>query len=153
MTTTPQRCTSLDGEWGFRARRAVAVGLIATGIVALSAPQTDAMAAQQGRANAGKKKYVATLEITVDKKSGKLRKPTEAETETLVATLTTLTNRSTEGLRQVERPGGATVVNLEGRFAPVMLSRPNPDGTSEVKCVTSFEEAADFLGLVEDVAR
>jgi hypothetical protein len=31
-----------------------------------------------------------------------------------------------------------------------MLARPNPDGTSEVRCVNSFAEAADFLGLVED---
>ena len=90
-------------------------------IAVTSVAQPEAMAAQQGRANAGKKKYVATLEITVDKKSGKLRKPTAAETDELVATLTALTSRSTEGLKQVALPGGGTAVNLEGRFAPVML--------------------------------
>ena len=124
-----------------------------TAMAVFSMAQPEAMAAQQGRANAGKKKYVATLEITVDKQSGRLRKPTAAETDELIATLTALTSRSTEGLKQVALPSGGTAVNLQGRFSPVMLSRPNPDGTSEVKCVTSFEEAADFLGLVEDVAR
>ncbi len=151
MTTTQERCTSRHAGRGF-VGRAVAVGIAVAAVAVASMAQPEAMA-QQGRANAGKKKYVATLEITVDKKSGKLRKPTAAETEELVATLTTLTNRSTEGLKQVALPGGGTAVNLEGRFAPVILSKPNPDGTSEVKCVTSFEEAADFLGLVEDVAR
>ena len=146
--TTQERCTSRGA-----AGRVVAVGLAVTAIAVLSMAQPEATASPQGRANAGKKKYVATLEITVDKTSGRLRKPTAAETEELVATLTALTSRSTEGLKQVTLPSGGTAVNLEGRFSPVMLSRPNPDGTSEVKCVTSFEEAADFLGLVEDVAR
>ena len=152
MTTIQERFTSCLSTGGAR-YDGRSDGLVATGIAVFSAAQTDAMAAQQGRANAGKKKYVATLEITVDKKSGKLRKPTAAETDELVATLTALTSRSTEGLKQVTLPSGGTAVNLEGRFAPVMLAKPNPDGTSEVKCVTSFEEAADFLGLVEDVAR
>jgi hypothetical protein len=134
-------------------RRAVVVGLVVVGFAVLHGAPPDAMAAQQGRGSAGKKKYVATLDITVDKESGKLRKPTPAETEELVATRTTLTSRSTDGLKQTALSGGGTAVNLEGRFAPVMLWKPNPDGTNEVKCVTSFEEAADFLGLVEDVAR
>ena len=151
MTTKQECCTSRIAARPF-ARRAVAIG-IAVAIAVFSIAQPIAMATQQSRASAGKKKYVATLEITVDKKSGKLRKPTASETEELVATLTRLTSRSTEGLKQVALPGGGTAVNLDGRFAPVILSKPNPDGTSEVKCVTSFEEAADFLGLVEDVAR
>ena len=152
MPTKQERCTSRRAAMRFMGRT-VAFGMAVTAIAVFSMAQSEARAAQQGRAGAGNKKYVATLEITVDKKSGKLRKPTAAETETLVATLTALTSRSTEGLKQVAVPRGGTLINLEGRFAPVMLSRPNPDGTSEVKCVTSFEEAADFLGLVEDVAR
>ncbi len=44
-------------------------------------------------------------------------------------------------------------MKLDGEAAPVMIARPNADGTTEVLCVTSFEEAAAFLGLVEDVAK
>ena len=45
---------------------------------------------------------------------------------------------------------GTKAVNIDGRFQSVMLARPNEDGTSELRCVTTFEEAAEFLGLVED---
>ena len=79
MTTTQERCTSRHAGRSF-VGRAVAVGIAVAAIAVTSMAQPEAMA-QQGRANAGKKKYVATLEITVDKKSGKLRKPTAAETE------------------------------------------------------------------------
>jgi hypothetical protein len=79
-----------------------------------------------------------------------LRLPTAQETQELVDRLSVLTNRSTEGLQATALSSGAVTVNLEGRFESVMLVRPNADGTSEVRCVTSFDEAADFLGLVED---
>jgi len=31
-----------------------------------------------------------------------------------------------------------------------MLARPADDGTFETRCVFTFEEGAEFLGLVED---
>jgi hypothetical protein len=97
-----------------------------------------------------KKKYTATRAIVVDAQSGELRVPTPQETQELVDALVVLTNRSTEGLQTTALPNGARAVNLEERFQSVMLARPNPDRTSETRCVTTFEEAADFLGLVED---
>jgi len=97
-----------------------------------------------------KKKYTATRAIVVDSQSGAVRMPTAQETQELVDNLVTLTNRSTEGLQITTLPNGTQAVNLENRFQSVMLTRPNPDGTSEIRCVTTFEEAADFLGLVED---
>jgi hypothetical protein len=97
-----------------------------------------------------KKKYTATRAIVVDALSGELRLPTGQETQELVDGLVVLTNRSTEGLQMTTLPNGARAVDLEERFQSVMLARPNPDGTSETRCVTTFEEAADFLGLVED---
>jgi hypothetical protein len=121
------------------------VGALSLALVTVWSP---AASAQQ---NPGKaKKYTATREITRDDQTGALRLPTAQETETLVDRLVALTNHSSDGLQVRSLPNGAAVINLEGRFAPVMLARPNPDGTSEVRCVTSFEEAADFLGLVED---
>ncbi len=116
--------------------------------LALVTVWSPAASAQQNPGRA--KKYTATREITIDNQTGALRLPTAQETQTLVDRLIALTNQSTDGLQVSSLPNGAAVVNLDGRFAPVMLARPNPDGSSEVRCVTSFEEAADFLGLVED---
>ena len=42
---------------------------------------------------------------------------------------------------------GAIAVDLQG--GGVILARPNGDGTFETRCVFSFEEGADFLGIVE----
>lgn len=106
-------------------------------------------AAQQNQPQQ-KKRYTATRAIVVDSQSGELRMPTAQETQELVDSLVVLTNRSAEGLQITTLPNGARAVNLENRFQSVMLARPNPDGTSETRCVTTFDEAADFLGLVED---
>lgn len=95
------------------------------------------------------KTYVATREITVDQETGKARKPTAAETQELVTTLRQLTSRSTEGLTAKTHADGTTQVTLEGRFGTVTLARPRADGSMETHCVETFEEAAEFLGLVE----
>jgi hypothetical protein len=95
------------------------------------------------------KKYVPTQAITRDETTGKLRKPTPQETEELVRTLKKMTNRSSEGMSEERLSNGAVRVNIAGSFAPVMLAKPNADGTTETRCVTTFEEAAAFLGLVE----
>ena len=116
--------------------------------ITLATAWTPTASAQQNPART--KKYVATREITVDTQTGALRLPTAQETQELVDRLAALTNQSTEDLQVTALPNGAAAVNLDGRFAPVMLARPNADGTSEVRCVTSFDEAAEFLGLVED---
>lgn len=95
------------------------------------------------------KKYQAAKEIIFDKASGKLRKPTTEETQALVDQVSSLTNRSSEGLTVTTRPSGMKVMNAEGRFNGVVLGRANPDGTTEIRCVFSMEEAAEFLGLEE----
>lgn len=95
------------------------------------------------------KTYVPTEAITRDTQSGKLRKPTQQETDELVKSLKEMTNRSTEGITEEALPNGAVRMNIAGSFAPVMLAKPNADGTTEVRCVSTFDEAAAFLGLVE----
>lgn len=117
-------------------------------IILMSAWASTASAQQNQQQQ--KKKYTATRAIVVDSQSGEVRLPTAQETQELVDSLVALTNRSTEGLQTTTLPNGARAVNLEDRFQSVMLARPNPDGTSETRCVTTFAEAADFLGLVED---
>ena len=98
---------------------------------------------------ASQKRYVATKEIIRDKVTGNLRKPTTEETEAMVDQLKTLTNRSTEGLTSTQHPNGMVSIDLEGRFGGVVLGRDIADGTTEVRCVFTMEEAADFLGLEE----
>ena len=96
------------------------------------------------------KKYVATRPITVDPQTGTLRLPTPQETEALVDSLIEMTNRSTEGLQLTTLANGTKAVDLDGRFQSVMLARPGDDGMWELRCVTTFDEATEFLGIVED---
>jgi hypothetical protein len=103
---------------------------------------------QSGTTNV-KKNYVATKEIIFDKATNKLRKPTPEETQVMIEHISALTNRSSEGLTGKQLPNGATQVNLKGRFGGVALGRAHADGTTEVRCVTSMQEAAAFLGLEE----
>lgn len=95
------------------------------------------------------KTYVATKEIIFDQASGKVRVPTAGETQQLVAQLSSLTNRTTEGLTAKQLPNGTKQISLEGRFGGVVLGRAKADGSTEVRCVTSMEEAVAFLGLEE----
>lgn len=89
----------------------------------------------------------ASQKITIDAQTGRLRKPTVEEARALVETVTGLTNRSSEGLTVERAPNGMRKIDLQGRFQTVVLAKPNPDGTNEVRCVTSKEEAAEFLGI------
>jgi hypothetical protein len=99
------------------------------------------------------KKYVATKEIIFDKATNALRLPTAAETEALVTHISSLTNRSSDDLVVTQRANGAKAVNLQGRFGGVVLGVAKADGTTEVRCVTTLEEALDFLGLEEVVSQ
>jgi energy-converting hydrogenase Eha subunit F len=140
-----------------RTRRARVLAPLAAAVLLVGLLVALAHASGQGRNKSPKpapqsqpaKTYAPTREITVDKQTGKVRKPTAAETQELVATLSSMLSRSTEGLTARTLPDGARQVTLEGRLAPVAIARPRADGTMEVRCVTSFDEAAEFLGLVE----
>lgn len=96
------------------------------------------------------KKYKGTRAIVVDKQTGQVRLPTEQETQDLVNSLAAMINTSTQGLQETTLPNGAKAIELNGRFASVALTRPNADRTTETRCVSSFAEAAEFLGLEED---
>jgi len=43
-------------------------------------------------------------------------------------------------------------VDLNGGYNGVLLGRPGNDGSFETMCVFTFEEGAEFLGLVEDTS-
>lgn len=115
-------------------------------------------AAQQGASSQGApsvtrghNRYRATRAIVVDPATQRRRMPTVEELGQLVDTLSTLTKRPTEGLSEATLPNRAVAVDLDGGFGGVMLARANEDGTLETKCVFTFEEGAEFLGLVIDV--
>jgi hypothetical protein len=116
-------------------------------IVLLTGVATVAFAQSNGSGNG--KKYVATKEIVFDQATQKLRKPTAEEITAMVAQISTLTNRTSEGLTAKTLANGTKQVNLQGRFGGVVLGRANADGTTEIRCVTTMNEAVQFLGLEE----
>jgi hypothetical protein len=121
-------------------------------VIALSLALVSAWSpAASAQNNQGRgKKYVATRPIKVDPQTGTLRLPTAEETQALVDALVEMTNRSADGLQPTTLANGTKAVNIDGRFQSVILARPDDDGGWEVRCVTTFEEATEFLGIVED---
>ena len=126
-------------------RAAVTVLVVAIGLLVamMSATGTSAQGAQ-GRA----KKYKGTRAIVVDATTGELRLPTQQEVDQAVQGLSSLVPKPVEDAQQTTLANGAVAVALDG--SGVVLARPNGDGTFETRCVFTFEEGADFLGLVED---
>jgi hypothetical protein len=101
--------------------------------------------------NASQTKYKATREFVIDKQTGQRRMPTQEEVDEVVANLAQLANRP-ENLPSTAGSGGGEVVDLAGGYNGVLLGRPADDGGFETRCVFTFEEGAEFLGLVEDTS-
>jgi hypothetical protein len=97
---------------------------------------------------ASREKWVGTRAILRDMATGKLRKPTAAETEQLVKTIRQLAARPTIRIESGSREGSA-----EDGFQQIVLARATEDGGMETLCVQTFDEAATFLGLVQQTAR
>ena len=127
--------------------RLVLFGL-ASCALALSLGVTTADAAD------GSGKYKATRAITVDSATGKLRKPNAAEIHKLVSDLKSMTRQpvATAMVSTAHNTGGVTA-KLDKSFGGVMLARPRADGSFETRCVFTFEEGAEFLGLVADATK
>ena len=84
---------------------------------------------------------LAGRKVRFDKKSGKLRDLSQQEARELVATLTAMTTRTE---RPAATSGVSSLLKMEG-FDHVLVGRPNENGTTDVKCVSSLEEAVSFL--------
>jgi hypothetical protein len=114
-------------------------------------PAASVDQAGQPPASSNARRYRATRAFVVDRQSGQRRMPTDAEVAELVSTLTTLTARPTESAAAVAGTTGSTVgAMVDAGFGGVVLARPNADGTFETRCVFTFEEGADFMGLVAE---
>ena len=130
--------------------------VIATVAVALAYDTGTASALGQAGASAqpsasGAKRFRATRPFVVDKQTGQRRMPTEVEIAELVENLTTLTARPADNVQEVARASGAGVAALvDPGFSGVVLARPNDDGSFETRCVFTFEEGAEFMGLVAE---
>jgi hypothetical protein len=130
---------------------ALIAALIGIASLAFTESPTNVVSlAQSQETRKGDKKYIATRNIVVDRETGRTRKPNDKEIKELVDNLREMTKRPTDDLRSAEVAGGGIALDVEGGFAGVMLARPKADGTFETKCVFTFEEGADFLGLVEE---
>src|SRR4051812_41174462 len=123
----------------------------AAGVVLLLSAVAIVAFAQSGNSNTNSKskKYVATKEIIFDAATNSLRKPTDSETDAMIAQISAVTNRTTDGLTARTLSNGTKQINLQGRYGAVLLGRANADGSTETRCVTSMAEAAEFLGLAE----
>jgi len=130
---------------------AILVGAVAIASIAvLSLGMTSSSnKAQASTKTPNQKRFKGTRPIVVDKQTGQQRLPNQEEVDEVVASLSVLANRP-ENLPQTPAAAGGVSVDLEGGFGGVMLGRPNPDGSWETKCVFTFSEGAEFLGLVED---
>jgi hypothetical protein len=84
---------------------------------------------------------LAGRKVRIDKSSGKLRDLSQQEARELVATLTAMTTRTE---RAAATSAGGTLVQMSG-FDHVLVGRPNENGTTDVECVSSVEEAVSFL--------
>jgi hypothetical protein len=84
---------------------------------------------------------LAGRKVRIDKNSGKLRDLSQQEARELVATLTAMT---TQTERPAAQTSGGSLLQLTG-FDHVLVGRPNENGTTDVQCVSSLEEAVSFL--------
>src|SRR5262249_17287858 len=85
---------------------------------------------------------LAGRKIRIDKSTGRLRELSQQEARELVSTLTAMTSR-TESVAAVT-PGGSPLLQMNG-FDHVLVARPNEDGTNDVRCVGSVDDAVSFF--------
>ena len=84
---------------------------------------------------------LAGRKVRIDRSTGKLRDLSAQEARELVSTLSAMTTRTES---EATTTSGSTLVRLEG-FDHVLVGRPNEDGTTDVQCVSTVEEAVAFL--------
>jgi hypothetical protein len=99
------------------------------------------VSAQEGNRSEEAAVKLAGRKVRIDKNSGKLRDLSQQEARELVSTLTAMTTRSDHA---AQTSAGSTLVRMDG-FDHVLVGRPNEDGTTDVLCANSLDEAVAFL--------
>jgi len=90
--------------------------------------------------------YVPTKAIVIDAKSHQARKPTATEVDQLMVTIKPLANQGKAHQAQ-KTASGSLSLHIGDSNDYVVLARPAANGTSETRCVSTFDEAVEFLGL------
>lgn len=98
-----------------------------------------------------REKWSASRPIIFDPATKTLRKPTAAETAAMVDHLQQLTSKPIHEIKGRIQSTGTRQGSIEGDQANVIVARATADGQYETLCVQTFDEAAEFLGLVRVV--
>ena len=96
-----------------------------------------------------REKWVGSRAIIFDQTTKSLRKPSENEVAQMVDSLRKLTSKPKSFLTPRVQSTGVRQAVLEGELANVIVARSTANGGAETLCVQTFEEAAEFLGLVK----
>ena len=152
MASRPSKRLFRSSKSFSRTLIAILIGAIAVvSLAVLSLGSTNSSSRVQASTTMpNQKRFKGTRPIVVDSQTGQRRLPSQEEVDQTVASLSELAKRP-ENLPQASAAGGGVSIDLEGGYGGVMLARPNEDGTWETRCVFTFEEGAEFLGLVEEI--
>lgn len=129
-----------------RARRWVKVVGIGGASLAMAMALATGLDAQgRGRSRAELVAKLTGKPVRIDQATGRRRAITEQEAVALIDQVAAMTTRTAPS-SEAPLPGGGAMLSLAGHgMGHVLVSRPNEDGTSSVRCVTSVDEAVDFL--------
>ena len=120
---------------------AVTVALFAAGELALPTMSVQAQGNAQSREEHVKK--LTGKKLKVDPTTGKPRAATAREARETVEQLNSvLAPRAAAAPVQA---GSVRMVNIDGAVSRVVIARPRDNGTFETRCVTTLDEAVDFL--------
>jgi len=121
-------------------------GAVAAATVAMVSPAALAQAAQTGQRS--REDLVAKItgkRIHLDKTTGAVRAITAEEARQLIDSIVAATDRSGPEPEPVVGLDGVRMIDVEGHVGHVVISRYNPDGSVALRCVSTADEAADFL--------
>lgn len=130
-------------KYGMREGLGLGGALLAFAV--LAAPGLSAQETGRGRSREALVAKLTGKKVRVDAATGARRAITEQEAGALIDQIAVLTTPTASGA-EVALPKGGAMLSLSGHGAGhVLVAKPNDDGTSSVRCVTSADEAVEFL--------
>ena len=85
------------------------------------------------------------LVLFKDAETGEYRAPTPEERAELEKKLGSQSGKTDQPIEEILNADGSVTVRLNGRFESFSIIRKNPDGSTQLECVKSEEEAIAFL--------
>lgn len=104
--------------------------------VAATQSAAEARPAATSEVKTDGKGKVGALQVSIDPATGRLRPPTAAEAQALLAQMQLLLADDGAGLTETVWPDGTVSVDLEGRFQSVALATLDPESGVVTHCVT-----------------